>query len=105
MKINCQQKARRERSDKLKNARKEAQEELNSYRGQKQGELDKQNAALRSGDDSGEKLQQETTEKVKELEKQFNENKDSVIQLLLDKISDVDIDVPSAYKRRGASSR
>ena len=60
---------------------------------------------MRSGDDSGQKLQQETTFKVKELESQFSKHKDTVIQLLLDKISDVDIDVPSAYKRRGASSR
>ena len=39
------------------------------------------------------------------MKKIFDQNIDDVIDLLLTKIADVDIDVPDTYKQRGASAR
>lgn len=55
--------------------------------------------------DSASNVQFNTDSKIELLEKQFAENKEECIQLLLDKIAEVDISVPDTYKQRGTSIR
>lgn len=60
---------------------------------------------LSSTNTSQNELQKVTKAKISDLEQMFKENVEDSIQIILQKVGDVDIAVPDTYKQRGASAR
>ena len=60
---------------------------------------------LSSTNTSQNELQKVTQAKISDLEQMFKENVEDSIQIILQKVGDVDTEVPDTYKQRGASAR
>lgn len=97
--------ARKERNERLKSARNEAMKEIETFRKQKEMELDEMRKKQQAMNTSHSVLQKETQQKIVDLSKTFKENVADSIQILLQKVGDVDVEVPDTYKQRGASAR
>ena len=74
-------------------------------RKQKQKELDEMQKKMQSTDTSQSKLQKDTRAQISDLEQMFKKNVEDSIQIILQKVGDVDVMVPDTYKQRGASER
>ena len=74
-------------------------------RKQKEKELDAMRINQQAMDMSHSELKKETQQKIVDLSQKFKENVEDIKQILLHKVSDVDISVPDTYKQRGASAR
>ena len=74
-------------------------------RAQKQRELDEMQQKMQAVNTSQSELQQETEQKIVDLQQMFKENVADSIQILLQKVGEVDVSVPDTYKQRGASAR
>merc|ERR1719216_654147 len=96
--------ARKERTERLKSARNEAMKEIDTFRAQKQSELDEMQQKMAAVNTSHSELQLETQQKIEDLQQRFKENVAESIQILLQKVGEVDISVPNTYKQRGASA-
>ena len=56
---------------------------------------------LSSTNTSQNELQKVTQAKISDLEQMFKENVEDSIQIILQKVGDVDTEVPDTYKQRG----
>lgn len=50
-------------------------------------------------------LERETAEEIRKIEEDFNKNKDKVIQMLVDKVLEVDLTIPSSVKEKFAKKK
>ena len=88
------------RGDRLKAAKAESAEVINAYRQQK--DLEFQTSILSTGDGDSQQakvLEQQTTEAMGKMKKDFEDNSKKGLQTLLSKVCEVNLDVPSARVR------
>ena len=74
-------------------------------RQQKQKEIEEMQKKQQSTNTTQSELQKITEQKISDLEQMFKENMEDSIQIILQKVGDVDVEVPDTYKQRGASAR
>eukprot|EP00047_Mylnosiga_fluctuans_P001390 m.220082 g.220082 ORF g.220082 m.220082 type:complete len:124 (-) comp10305_c0_seq1:638-1009(-) len=84
-------KARNQKQVRMKQARDEAEAEINAYRSQREQEFQrKQTANAGNTGDVAAKIKKDTEVKLSDLEKSVTDNKQQVIQKLLDIVCQVD---------------
>eukprot|EP00048_Salpingoeca_helianthica_P001846 m.52153 g.52153 ORF g.52153 m.52153 type:complete len:123 (+) comp11758_c0_seq1:5677-6045(+) len=76
--------ARNQKALRIKQAREEAEAEINAYRAQREAEFQRnQRQHAGNTDDVAQRIQRETDEKIKAMEKRVADNQEEVIQTLL----------------------
>ena len=83
----------------MKQAKADADALISTYRSERQEVFDDASRKLTSNDAVGQKLQSDTTRDINATSASFAKNAQAAVDVLLDKCTDVNLDVPAARIR------
>ncbi|XP_066569416.1 V-type proton ATPase subunit G 1 [Amia ocellicauda] len=94
--------ARKRKNRRLKQAKEEAQAEIEQYRLQRENEFKtKEKAALGSHGNSATEVDKETVDKIKMIERNYQQNRETVLASLLTLICDIKPEIHTNYRISG----
>jgi len=93
------QKARNDRGEKMKQAKKEADKQIEEYRVSKDREFTTYCENRYGSVKNTQELERQTKEDLAKLESDYKANKSKIINLLVDKVCNVEIEIPESYSK------
>lgn len=90
--------AQRDREKRLKEAKHAAEQEISLYKKEKEDKYQEEIKAKFGTTKEDEELEKRTAEEIKVIKSEYEANKKGVIQMLIDRIVEVDIKIPQVLK-------
>ena len=86
------------RQKKLKEARRVADEKIEIYKSELEENFEERKAKEFGEEENQEEIQAETEEEIARIQSEYEENKDTVIDYLIDSVMQVDLEIPKVVR-------